>query len=61
MAEFLSNNYGNILVLVIITAVVFLIVFFGIKKKKNGQSGCAGGCIDCPMKNGCEKKKNDTE
>lgn len=51
--DWLINNIGTIVVAVVVAAIVGLIVFNRVRKKKNGQSTCGCGCSDCPMKNKC--------
>ena len=48
--DWIINNLGTIIVALVVAAVVGLIVFNYIRKKKKGQSTCGCGCADCPMK-----------
>ena len=50
MFNWISENIGNIIAIVILAAVIAAIVIHLIKQKKRGKSSC--GC-SCPMKNSC--------
>ncbi len=46
------------MIIAAMVAIVFVaIVVHEIKKRKNGQGGCACGCGNCGMKDLCHKKK----
>lgn len=51
----LSNNWGTILTVVVLAAVVALIVRYMIKNKKAGKSSCGAGCAHCAMHGECHK------
>ena len=51
--DWIISNLGTIIVALVVAAVVGLIVFGYIRKKKKGQSVCGCGCANCPMKNKC--------
>ena len=55
MLVFLSENWGNILVLAVVAAVVAVAVRNVYKRKKAGGCGC--GCSDCPSKGMCHPEK----
>lgn len=57
MLEFLSENIGTIIVLLILLAVVAAIIAGQIKNKKQGRSSCGCGCKDCPNSGMCHSKK----
>ena len=51
MLAFLSENWGNILVIALVAAAVAGVLVSGHRKKKVGGCGC--GCGDCPSKGIC--------
>ncbi len=51
----LLNNWGTILTVVVLAAVVALIVRYMIKNKKAGKSSCGAGCAHCAMHGECHK------
>ena len=53
MAAFLSENWGNIVVLAVVFAVAAVMVVSMVRRKKAGKSGCSCGCGDCPSKGIC--------
>ena len=53
MAAFLSENWGNIIVLAVVFAVAAVMVVNMARRKKAGKSGCGCGCGDCPSKGIC--------
>ena len=54
MLAFLSENWGNILVLALVAAAVAGILVSSHRKKK---SGCGGSCCDCPSKGICHPEQ----
>ena len=54
MVRFLSENWGNILVIVLVAAAVVGAVV-NIRRKK--ASGCTCGCGGCPSKGICHPKQ----
>ncbi|MBP5673059.1 MAG: FeoB-associated Cys-rich membrane protein [Victivallales bacterium] len=47
--EWLSANWGNLLVGAVLLAIVIGIVINLIRRKRNGcDCGCGCGCADCP-------------
>ncbi len=54
MAQFLSENWGNVLVLIVVAAVVAGILVNMCRKKK---AGCGCGCGDCPSKGICHPEE----
>ena len=57
MLEWFAANWGTILVLLIVAAVVFLAVRSLVKDKKAGRSSCGAGCAHCAMQGKCHRKK----
>ncbi len=55
--EWLSDNYGNIIVCMIVGAVVTGALLSVLRDRKNRKCGCSQGCANCPAsKNNCCKK-----
>ena len=50
MSNWISENIGNIIAIVILAAVIAAIVIHLIKQKKRGKSSCGCSCGSCPMK-----------
>lgn len=53
MLQFLSGNWGTILVLAVVAAIVAVVVRGMVRRKKAGKSGCGCGCSGCPSKGIC--------
>ena len=49
MSEWFSNNWGTLLVALILVAVVVIVLAFMHKDKKKGKSSCGGSCSSCSM------------
>ena len=56
MWEWLVENKGTILVVIILAVVVFLVIRSIIRDKKQGKSSCGGSCGSCPMGGSCHKQ-----
>ena len=56
MFNWISENIGNIIAIVILAAVIAAIVIHLIKQKKRGKSSCGCKCAHCPMAGSCHKK-----
>ena len=56
MMEFLSENWGNIVVVAVLAAAVAGILVNMYRRKKAGK-GCGCGCGDCPSKGICHPEK----
>ncbi len=59
MFAFFSKNLSTIIVLLVLVAILFLVVFKMIKDKRNGKKSCSCGCGGCPLKDKCHS--NDTK
>lgn len=59
MKEWFLANWGNILVIALLSLAVFGIVFAHFRAKRKGKSTCAHGCAGCAMQGICHGKKND--
>ena len=57
MAAWFGANIGNIIVILIVTAVIILSVRSIIKDKKAGKGGCGCGCKNCAMSGKCHAVK----
>ena len=53
MLEYMSQNWGNILVCLAVLAIAALCAVSLIRKKKAGKSGCSYGCGNCPSRGAC--------
>lgn len=47
MLNWLAQNWGTILVCVILAAVIVLIIAWMVRNKKAGRSSCCGDCKAC--------------
>ncbi|MBR3436125.1 MAG: FeoB-associated Cys-rich membrane protein [Lachnospiraceae bacterium] len=64
MFEWISENWGTILVSLVLSVIVGLVIFGMIREKKAGKAschcGCSGSCSGCPGSCACHaaaKKK----
>ena len=57
MLEYLNQNWGNILVCLLVLAVAVLCVVQMIRKKKAGKGGCGCSCGDCPSSGICHPRQ----
>lgn len=59
MLDWLSQNYGTLIVLAIVAIAVGAVIFRMIKNRKKGGSSCGCSCSSCSAcsKCGSEKKK----
>lgn len=55
--DFIINNLGTIIVLLIVTAVIALTIFKLVRDKKNGKSSCGCGCESCANSKLCHGSK----
>lgn len=55
MREWLAANYGNILVLLVLAAIVGGIIRTMLRDRKKGK--CCGSCKDCSMACSCQSAK----
>jgi hypothetical protein len=58
MLEWLSNNWGNILIIALVMALVALAVMSMIRDKKAGKSSCGCNCANCAMAGKCHSAVN---
>ncbi len=56
MFEWIANNYGTIIVAVILAAVIALVIVLMVKDKKKGKTSCGCGCANCAMAGTCHSK-----
>ena len=66
MLDFLQQNWGTIVVVAVIAAIVCAIVVSRIRARKQGKSTCGCGCDQCAMSGMCHsdpkaKKKEENE
>lgn len=55
--EWLSENLGTIVALIILAVVVAWIVISLVKDKKAGKSSCGCGCENCALRGKCHGAK----
>ena len=53
MLAWLSQNWGNIVILTVIALLVSAIVLCSIRAKRKGKNTCGGGCSGCAMQGMC--------
>ncbi len=53
MAGFLSENWGNLLVLALLALVLAAVIRGQWRGRKEGKSGCGCGCDGCPSRGIC--------
>ena len=56
MFAFLAENWGTLLVGVLVAAVVVLVARKLYRDKKQGKTSCSCGCSGCPSADLCHKK-----
>ena len=55
MLNWISNNWGSILVVAVIICILALIIVKMISDKKKGKSTCGHGCANCAMYGKCHE------
>lgn len=60
MIQFIAENYGSIIVGVIVFAIVVAVAIKLIRDKKNRKSSCSCGCDGCPSAGICHQDKSRT-
>ena len=55
MLDWLSANWGSLLVGLVVAAIVAAVALKMIRDKKNNKGGCACGCDGCPSAGMCHK------
>ena len=53
MLEWLSNNWANILIIALVTALVVLAIVSMVRDKKEGKSSCGCNCANCALAGKC--------
>lgn len=56
MLQWLNNNIGSIIAVIVLVALVGAIIVKMVKDKKSGKSSCGCGCEHCAMSGECHKK-----
>ena len=62
MFKWLQQNWGTILVVAIVAAVVAAVIVFRVRAHRQGRSSCGCGCGQCAMRGACHsapKKKDE--
>lgn len=57
MLNWFTENFGTILVLSALGAVVAAIVIHMVREKRQGKTSCGAGCAHCAMAGMCHKNK----
>lgn len=57
MAGFLSENWGNLLVIALIVLVLAAVIRGQWKGRKKGKSDCGCGCGGCPSRGICHPEE----
>ena len=55
--NWLAENWGSLVIGLVLLAVVAAIVVHLIRQKRSGGGGCGCGCSDCPSKGICHPKQ----
>ncbi len=56
MFEFLAQNWGSIVVGLVVLAIVAAIILNLVRTKKQGKNSCGCGCDHCAASSMCHKK-----
>ena len=56
MAEWFAENWGTIIVLLIVAFCVALVIRKLVRDRKKGKLSCGCGCASCAMHGTCHKK-----
>ena len=56
MFDWIAANWGSIVAIVFVAAVVGVSVAVLVRGKKQGRSTCGCGCGNCPMSGSCHHK-----
>ncbi|MBR3039933.1 MAG: FeoB-associated Cys-rich membrane protein [Lachnospiraceae bacterium] len=56
MLTWIIENLGTIIVSLILVAIIGLVLYSRIRKKRKGISTCGCGCSSCPSNGMCHKK-----
>ncbi len=59
--DWLSANFGTIVVGLVVLAVVALVIALMARDKKQSKSSCGCSCASCPMAGKCHPAKPDQE
>ncbi len=57
MARFLSENWGNLLVIALIVLALAAVIRSWWRGRKGGKSGCGCGCDGCPSRGICHPEE----
>ena len=59
MGDLIAQNFGTIIVSVLLLAILTLVVVITVKNKKKGKGFCSCGCSGCPMSSECHKQEEE--
>lgn len=57
MLQWLLENYGTILVSLVLIGLVIAITIYLTRQKKQGKSSCGAGCAHCAMAGQCHENR----
>ena len=57
MISWLQQNWGSVLVVAIVAAIVTAVVVCRIRAKRQGKSTCGCGCAHCAARDVCHPQK----
>ena len=57
MQNWLSQNWGNVVILGVLSLVVAAVVVFKIRARRAGKSTCGCGCAHCAMQGVCHENE----
>lgn len=58
MINWIVQNWGTVVICIVLALIVFAISYRLIKNKRAGKSSCSCGCTDCAGCAGCAAKEN---
>ena len=61
MLKFLQQNWGTIVVVAVVAAIVCAVVVCRIRARKQGKSTCGCGCEQCAMSGICHPDSKSIE
>ena len=61
MLKFLQQNWGTIVVVAVLAAIVAAIIVCRIRARKQGKSTCGCGCEQCAMSEICHDRSKANE
>ena len=59
MRDWLFENWGNILIVGVLSLIVFAVAFARIRAARRGEGTCTHGCAGCGMQGVCNGNRNN--